>query len=195
MVWNLPQLGKARYGAMQYGTQFTDTGSVASEYFIVDGVQYLSLCEGYKSPTRERKPLISWQKIKRPLKIAAAALAIAAVSALVVWGVAKLLQNKGGDDDTSIENDVSQTELVSDTIHSEAISSESPIIESTQPKQEEVTTTTPWQEDPKSVEKKETIEKPKETTKETPKVVEPPNPKDTLYREPPVNMEATHGGL
>lgn len=175
VFWNLPALGKARYESMQYGTQISKTGDVLSEYFMIDGTQYLLLCEGYKAPPKERKPLINWQKVKRPLIIAATALALAAVAALAVWGVAKLLKNKGGDDDTSIENDVSKAELVSDNIHSKAISSESPIIESTQPKQEEVTTTTTRQEESKLVEKKETIDKPKET----PKVVDPPKPKDT----------------
>lgn len=156
VFWNLPALDKARYGAMQYGTQTSKTGDVLSDYFMIDGAQYLLLCEGYKAPPKERKPLINWQKAKRPLLIAVAALALAAVVALAVWGVAKLLQNKGGDDNTSIKNDVSQAELVSDTIHSEAVSSESPTIESTQPKQEEMTTTTTRQEEPKPVEKKET---------------------------------------
>lgn len=173
LFWDLPALGKARYGAMQYGTQISKTGDLLSDYFMIDGAQYLLLCEGYKAPPKERKPLINWQKVKRPLIIAATALALAAVAALAVWGVAKLLKNKGGDDDTSIENDVSKAELVSDTIHSKAVSSESPIIESTQPKQEEVTTTITRQEEPKSVEKKETpkVEK-RATVQEKPTVQE-----------------------
>ncbi len=183
VFWDLPALGKARYESMQYGTQISKTGDVLSEYFMIDGTQYLLLCEGYKAPPKERKPLINWQKAKRPLLIAAAAIAIFTVAALVVWGVAKLLQNKSPNDDTSIESDISQAELVSDTIHSNA-SSESPIVEPAQPKQEEVIPA--QQENPKLPETIEPNENSKEKTKESPKVVEPPKPMEKNTHKPNV---------
>ena len=178
VFWDLPALGKARYGAMQYGTQISKTGDILSDYFMIDGAQYLLLCEGYKAPPKGRKPLINWQKAKRPLLIAAAALALAAVAAIVVWGVAKLFNNKGVNDDTSLESDASSTEMVSDTIPGEASKVESEPISNDVPKHSEQKLTPTNKEEPaKPSEKKETTETRKESKKETPKVEEKSEPK------------------
>ena len=147
LPWDLPELGKARYEEMKYGFQASKAGGVSSEYFNIAGVQYLALCEGYKTPPKERKPreprepLINWSKVKRPLLIALAALALAAVAALAVWGVSKLLQNKGTDEDSSVSEE-SSSELVSDVRPSEENPSEV-MQEPTTPKKEEMTSAKP----------------------------------------------------
>ncbi len=173
--WSLPLLDKARYTPMQWGVQMLKGGGVSSEYFIVEGTQYLALCEGYKAPPRQRKPrkekeerseqlIIMRQKAKRWLKIALLATAIAALTALAVWGVTKLLSNK--DDDTSQQSDEPSTEVLNDSIPA-ADDAAAAVTPNVNPKPEEVTTTTTVQEEPKAVEKKE-----------TPKVEETPKPQD-----------------
>ena len=184
IAWDLPALRKARYESMQFGEQTTNTGSVSSEYFILDGVQYLSLCEGYKAPSKERKPrkerepqepreplepLIDGQKLKRPLKIAAVALAIAAIAAFAGWGISKLLSGKPSGDDTSLESEESSADMVGDTIPSETVTVIDEPSPSSEPPAPQVAEPAKPEETVKPVEKKETVEKPKEKTKETPK--------------------------
>lgn len=140
LPWDLKALRKARYEDMRYGFQSLKSGGVSSEYFNIGGVQYLSLCEGYKVLAKERKPrepLINWQKAKRPLLITVAGVAIAAIAGLAVWGVGKMLQNTGSDDDIS---EVPSTEMVSESLPSEATSTQESSVarepEPTQPVQE-----------------------------------------------------------